>query len=165
MKISKENWDVHEIDYDEFRDASQELFTIGIAPNYPKQYFLLSERYSGFKMLIEQSFIGLHTVPYVSFIHKSQTLLCLTDFCVVIDYKKKTVLLQQKLNTSCIDILCINDMAYIVCEADIMKYSVEDNALVKSLYLSDTVQEITNQNGEWMIALYDGTLITLPFSF
>ena len=81
----------------------------------------------------------------------------------MIDYKNKAILLQQELNTPCIDIVCINDIAYIVCEADIIKYSVKDNTLFDSLYLSDAVKEISIQNENCRITLYDGNLITLPF--
>lgn len=56
-----------------------------------------------------------------------------------------------------------DNIAYIVCEAYIIKYSVKDNALFDSLYLSDAVKEISIQNGNCLITLYDGNLITLPF--
>lgn len=163
MNVSKDNWDIHEIDFDEYNVLRKNLFTIGVAFDYPKQYFMLSEHHCGFEILIEQSSIGLHIVPYISFLDEHQTLLCLTNSCVVINYKNKAVLLQQELSTPCIDIVCINDIAYIVCEADIIKYSVKDNSLFDSLYLSDAVKEISIQNGNCLITLYDGNLITLPF--
>lgn len=163
MNVSKDNWVIHEIDFEKFNVLNKNTFSIGVAFNYPKQYFLLSEQHSNFEILIEQSSIGLHTVPFISFLDNNQTLFCLTNSCVVIDYKNKAILLQQELNTPCIDIVCINDIAYIVCEADIIKYSVKDNTLFDSLYLSDAVKEISIQNENCRITLYDGNLITLPF--
>ena len=163
MNVSKDNWNVYEINFEKFNYLKKKTFTIETATNYPKQYFLLSELHSGFEMLMEQSYIGLNTVPYISFLDKNQTLLCCTDSCIVIDYKEKTILLQQELMTACIDIIYINGIAYIVCEADIIKYSVKDNSLIDTLYLSDAVKEISNQNDNWLITLYDGTFVALPF--
>ncbi len=161
--ISKDNWVVHEVDFIQFNDLKRKIFTLGKAFNYPKQYFWLFEVNSGFEMIIEQSSVGLHSIPYISFMNKKQTLLCLTDSCVVVDYEKKSILLQRQLDTPCIDIIYINDIAYIVCEADIIKFSAKNNLFIDSLYLSDTVQEISNMNGNWLITLYDGNLVKLPF--
>ena len=163
MNVSKDNWDIQEINFKQFTTLKENTFTIGDAFNYPTQYFLLSEHHNEFQILIEQSSIGLHDVPFISFLDKNQTLLCLTDSCVVIDYKNKAVRLQQKLNTPCIDIVCIDDIAYIVCEADIIKYSVKDNSLFDPVYLSVAVKEISDQNGICLVTLYDGNFITLPY--
>ena len=163
MNVSKDNWDIQEINFKQFTTLKENTFTIGDAFNYPTQYFLLSEHHNEFQILIEQSSIGLHDVPFISFLDKNQTLICLTDSCVVIDYKNKAVRLQQKLNTPCVDIVCIDDIAYIVCEADIIKYSVKDNSLFDPVYLSDAVKEISDQNGICLVTLYDGNFITLPY--
>ena len=163
MNVSKDNWIIHEIDFEKFNALKKNSVSIGVAFNYPKQYFFLSEQHGNFEILIEQSSIGLHTVPFISFLDKNQTIFCLTDSFVVIDYKNKAVLFQHELNTPCIDIVFINNIAYIVCEADIIKYSVKENTLFDSLYLSDAVKEISIQNGNYLITLYDGNLITLPF--
>lgn len=163
MIISKDNWDITEIDYDEYESLRQNFLTIKASNNNPKQYFLLCEHYTKTKILTEQTFIGLHTVSYISYVMLNQSLLCLTDCCFIIDYKKQVVIFQKELVTPCVDIIPINDITYVVCEAEILKYSVNDNLWEDSLDLPDMVKDISNEDGNWSIVLYNGEQISLPY--
>ncbi len=161
MESIRDNWDIIEIDYNKYESLKTKILAINISNNAPKQYLYLFEHKTGFELLIEQTFVGLRTLPYISFANCNHALICFTNCCLMIDYESQNIVFKKELLTPCIDIILINDNVYMVCEAEILKYSVSSNLWDDYLSLTDSVKDIFNVNGNWFVVLYNGETICL----
>lgn len=157
MNISRNNWNIQEVDAN--KKINENYTTINRAFNFPIQAFWLREKFTNVNILIKQTFIGLDTVLYISCLDKKITLFCLSDYFFVFDYCRKKTIFSSELITPCVDIMYINNYAYILCESEIIKYSIIENTIISIFNLPDSIKNIMMDNNEVFVILYDGEVI------
>ncbi|MBQ7387208.1 MAG: hypothetical protein IJW03_03480 [Clostridia bacterium] len=122
---------------------------------YSRDYFLIKIDKEN-KWLIDQVDVGLPNVPYMM-CNKSNILFVATTFNLyVIDCINNKIVFECELKTPCVDFFATEKIVYIICECQLLHFSIKDKRVLKCDDFSDMLEDYIKTDDKVIITLENG---------
>lgn len=122
----------------------------------PRSYYFL--KIDGEKQwLIDQVDVGLKSIPYMLCNKLNLLFIAATFNLYIIDCFNNKIVFENDLNTPCVDFFVKEDIVYIICETELVHFSLKSNCIVKcdnfscmleNLFITKDYVVVTLENGE-----------------
>lgn len=126
----------------------------------PRSYYIID--INGKKQwLIDQEDVGLENIPYMLY-NKLNLLFVATTFNLyIIDYIKNKIVFEYDLITPCVDFFANNEFVFIICEGELLHFSIKLNRIVKYDIFSYALENLSLTTDKAIITLENGETIVI----
>lgn len=156
MDFVLDNWSAGELKYDDYIKMQCAFPVLQDGDDNQRQYYLMKEKTTGLCVLINQLWVGLDCIHYVTIVQKHYSLIMLTCMCYIVDCKSAHVYSYKELYTPCVDIVTSEGYVFIICEIEILKYDPQIDKWTHTYELPDAVENIRYSEGSCQIILANG---------
>ena len=152
--------DINEISEEEFLHKKESLDILVGGDMQPRSYFLLKVGKEK-QWLIDQVDVGLKNIPYM-LCNKSHILFVATTFNLyVINCLNNKIIFESTLETPCVDFYAKDEIVYIICETELIHFSLVHNCILKQDRFSYMVETINKTINKVVITLENGRSIVI----
>lgn len=151
---------INEISEEDFLQKKGSIPILLSSDMYPRSYYLLNIGNEK-QWLIDQVDVGLKNIPYMLY-NKSSLLFVATTFNLyIIDYVSNKIIFTLGLHTPCVDFFVKCDIVYVICEIELLHYSLKNNHIVKCDTFSYMLEDLSITVDKAVITLENGEIIPI----
>ena len=149
--------EISEKDFLRKKDSIPVLFS---SDKQPRSYYLLSIDDKQ-QWLIDQVDVGLKSIPYMICSESNLLFVATTFNLYVIDYINNKIDLEYVLQTPCVDFFTKDEIVYVICETELVHFSLKYNRIVKCDKFSYMLEDLIITKDCVVITLENGEIVTV----
>lgn len=143
---------INEISEREFLHKKEIIPVLFSGTMQPRSYFFLSIDEKK-QWLIDQVDIGLKNIPYMICSNSNLLFVATTFNLYVINYINNKIVFANDLKTPCVDFFVKDDIVYVICETEVLYFSLKHNCIAKCDKFSYMLEDLSISKDKVVITL------------